>query len=90
MYVIVVDDGNEEYYFAGWEGSDCDPAADEMTFWHPNAFDPEVYEFTDKAELKAELDLIRKTGLNFPIGIPDDFVYDDVVIDFIKIREHND
>lgn len=31
MYVIVVDDGYQEFYFAGWEGSDCDPTADEMT-----------------------------------------------------------
>lgn len=90
MYVIVVDDGYQEFYFAGWEGSDCDPAADEMTFWRPSATDPEVYEYEDMTELKAELALIRKSGLNFPIGIPDDFMYDDIRIDFIKIREHND
>lgn len=90
MYVIVVDDGYQEFYFAGWEGSDCDPAADEMTFWRPKVSDPEVFEFTDRVELKAEIELLKKTGLNFPIGIPDDFMYDEVAIDFIKIREHND
>lgn len=64
--------------------------ADEMTFWRPKVSDPEVFEFTDRVELKAEIELLKKTGLNFPIGIPDDFMYDEVAIDFIKIREHND
>lgn len=90
MYVIVVDDGYQEYYFAGWEGSDCDPAADEMTFWRPHYNDPEVFEFADRVELMTEIELLKKSGLNFPIGIPDDFMYDDIIIDFVKVREHND
>lgn len=89
MFVIVVSDGIQNFYFAGWEGSDCEPNAGQMSFWRPSWKDPETYEFDNIVDVKIELELLRKAYLEDAIGIPDDFNFCDAMFEFLKIREFN-
>lgn len=89
MFVITVTDGIRSFYFSGREGSDCEPDADEMSFWRPNWKDPEVFEFDDMQEVQIELDLLRDSYLEDAIGLPDEFNFCDATFSYLKIREFN-
>lgn len=90
MFVIEITDGNYSCYFSGWEGSDCTPDCGELTFWRPTADDIEVYEFTDLSEISIEMDLILESEIEFAIGLPEDFCYDEFIIHMKKVRESHD
>ena len=91
MFVIEITDGISSYFFSGWEGSDCDPYAPEMTFWRPTADDIEVYEFDDIQEVNIEMGLIKECHIDWSIGLPDRFGDDGYFIQMRKVREsHND
>lgn len=89
MFAIVLDDGFQKFYFAGWEGSDVPLPIDEMSFWRPHYNDPETYEYDDIDEAGIEAVLLRKTDLNFAVGLPDDFNIRNTKLSVQKVRAFN-
>jgi hypothetical protein len=90
MFAIVVDDGERQFYFAGWEGSDTAPEGGEMTYWKSSINNPEAYEFEDPIEAKIDLQLVRETGLESAIGLPDDFNVFDSEFFIERVRANHD
>lgn len=89
MFVIVASDGFQDFYFSGWEGSDCAPDAPEMSFWKKTWNDIEVYDYDDADELAIELAMLRAHHIKDAIGLPDDFVHRNVKYSSMKIRQFN-
>lgn len=74
-YVVSIsDEDGRKFYFAGWDGSDTQPDAGELTFWRPTVEDPETYMYSDFQEVEIEARLIVQSKLAFALGLPEEFV----------------
>lgn len=90
MFVIVVTDGTQDFFFAGWEGSDTAVRADELTYWRADQNHVETYEYSDIEEVRIERELLLTSDLYDAIGLPDNFVIEDAVFNVLKVRESHD
>jgi hypothetical protein len=71
-YVITAtSDSGERFFFGGFEGSDTPKSADEMTYWYRKLDAPEVYFYTDLAEVTTETMLIARSDIANAIGLPE-------------------
>lgn len=88
MFVIKITDDNERFFFfAGWDGSDTDPAGGQLTYWKEDYKNPEVYEFDSLEEASIELEILLTNGPEFTIGLPEDFDVGIALINLGKVRE---
>lgn len=86
-YVISISNvDDQKFYFAGWEGSDTEPMAGQLTYWRKTISDPETYEYDDDLEAVIESKLIVNSKLEFPIGIPDSFKTDIAIVRVEEVR----
>lgn len=74
-YVVsVTNEDGDKFYFAGWDGSDTEPTAGELTYWRTTISDHETYTYSDDMEAGIEAMLIAKSKFAYAIGLPEDFV----------------